>query len=1734
MSGRRRVALTVGAVAALALAIVLARHPIVSFTLQRVLSVATGYDVRFRDEHLGWSHGAFFNVHVAKNGDPVLEADRIDVDYALRDIFPGGRHRYGFASVAVQRPTLTLLRHRDGSFNFNRGGTSSSPPQETKHAATPLLFTVRLTNGTIRLLDTDPLQPDLAAQSIVNVTIDASVESDGRTTARVDGTFIGRRRQAARVEGWPLRIRSAIDYPRGFAIHRITAAALPLRGALGFFLHTPVARFDDGVVRNVNVFAYALDINSGRPFSYRLGGSADLDGGQLAAAALERPVRDLHGHVTMFDDGFTTLAIAGQVAGIPMRARGGLYDLAAPKFRFGITGDGSLTQLRTLFAFARTRPISGPAHLEALIGGSVDSPMIRTYFASSRFIYDTIAVDRVRGIADYAESQVAIRGFTADYGPLHAAFDGAIQIGARDTPMQFFVRANGPGDALPYVQRLLAGDAFDGAAIVAGTANTGFHVGGMIEANGPSGGGAGFIAVDERGRGEFGPFIFERNDGSSLAGGLRLERPLSESAGWVDVHGYRLDIPEHDALLPGALIPGFPPFGGRLDAQLVGGGTPLVFGLAGHFHVTGARYDRYSLGTVQGDLAGTLNDMRLRHVAMAGPLGGFRGDGAFAGQTFAVSGDYDGSLEQLAPLTGDLDAHGRIQAPVAALIGPQIFVQTTGAVLRGASVRGIALDRASGTLAIGARGVRILAADADLEGARAVVTGEGDGSVAISAPNVPARALRGAGLPLDRGRISVYGVGDPNTPRFAGTVNLGAGSFRGYPIAGWADLAFQGRTLAVDDGIAALGTTYGRIGGQVNDVGGTAFRYDLNASIPSGDAATLVHDLRLPVRNVEASFDARFRVAGTAAAPLVDGTVNAPEGAYNGLPFRAASGQVSIALPALRIDAGRVTVGSTVAAFSAALGPGSVGFTASSRAANLADFDDFFDEGDMLAGSGPIALTFSAGGRAAQSTGNLDLHGVRLRRYPLGDVTSRWSTAGGRIAGTLASTGSAGALTLRGTVTPGVGSPLAVLTGAGYDAQVTIAGLDLGTWVNSAGISMPVGGKLDGTARLSGRYPDLALDGSLALSGGTIGPYPFESASLKARIAGRKIAVDAASADFGFATFTGSGTFGLARSDPLALRIHVAIPDVGAADRRLEPRRPLDVAGALDADATVSGTYAAPRINAGFDLENARCGTFSVPHVIGDLSSDLHSLVLNSAEFAFTSGTATLAGSLPISLSPLGIGPASAPISLTADIHEIALAPFAPFVPGKGTRLGGTVDGHLALEGTPASPRLLGTATLADGSYVSSIESSPIQHVTASLNFNGTSVALQALHADVGKGALDGSGQLVLPFPNAPKSGYAASLTAHGAQLNFPSYGGGQLDGTLQIASGPTLPTLSGNLTLTNTTIPFATIFRSAAGSEPGSASPFNLAFDLHATAGKNVRVKSSIIDVGATGEIDLSGTLLSPRLAGELTATRGGIFSTYNRAFRIENATVRFDPNQGIVPDLDLEAVAHVTNPDPDPDRNAIGSADIRVHVQGPADAYTITYSSQPPYSQAQIVGLLVDATLLGAVNFNTPLVGGVLRGAPGESNVLLPPGVTPYQTGSYGFSQEAFSLLNTQLTQHFLGPLENAFGGLLGLTDFGITLDYGGRLGYSARQQLPGKKNIAISLGQILSYPSRTEFGFEARPDATTSLDFTYFQQEAPPAYTLSGYGSETTPGGTVLQGIEPLSNRQGFRITLTRRYP
>jgi hypothetical protein len=1752
----RRAVIVAAAVAVLfVVVLVAARHVIARAVLQSALSGATGYQVSIGSQALGTHHAALFDVHVVKNGDPVLDAQRVDVEYALRDIFPGGQHRYGFAAISIQKPVLTITRHADGTLTFNRtGGTSGAAPAPTRKAAAPYYFTVRVRDGVIRLIDMAPLQPDLANQSIENVSIDASVKSDARTTAKLAGVLIARRSPGAPVARYPLAERTVIDVQRGIALNGITAKQLPLRGALGFFIHSKAVRFDDGVLDDVDARYYALAPKPGDEFAYRLGGHADLREGRIFIGALAHPMRGVTAPLLITDEMLAANTIDGTLNGIAVHGRGAMFDLfSAPAFRMALAANGDLHDLRALFSFSAKMPLRGGAHFETVLEDKMAQPLIRTYLRGAHVSYARFPVDALDGVADYHDNAVVIDGLQGRYGTANVALGGRVLFNDAGDDVWIALNARGPGAALPYAS-VLAPDA-DVVATVLLTQPPGdaFSARGTVGAVGPTTG-AGTFAVDTHGVGEFGPFEFARPNGESLAGGFELQRPISQSAGWLHARGFRLADVRKAPMLPGAQIAGLPPISGVIDGDFAGGGTPDAFGLAGALSGRDLRYGPYALGSGSVRLGGSLTDVRLSEINLDGPMGRFSGAGAYDGGLFALEGRYDGRLEQLRAFTSDASARGPVHGPVRATIAQnRIVVQSTGAELAGASVRGVAVDRIAGTLAVEGKTLRIVAADGTVGGSP-VVAADAGGAFLVSAPGIPVAALRGAGLPLQGGTLALYGLADirGHAPSFDGLVALDGGVAAGYPISGGADLVLADGTASIRNGVGALGATYGTFDGRVGGIGTTgagALAYDLNARVPIGDVGEVRRALRMPVKYLDGSFSAQVRVRGSGAHPRIAGDVAVPEGSYNGLAFRDARAAVAITPSSLAASNGVLTVGSTRAQVDAGLSVARRAFSVDVRSAdaNLADFDDYFDEGETLAGHGRVALMFANDGAATRTSGNVDVRDLRYRRFAFGDTAATWSQRGGSIAAALNVRGAHGALRANGSVVAAAGDPVRAFERATYRANVQAQRVDLATWLPPFGITAPVLGQVDANGSVAGRWPRLGISGDASLANGSLFGYKVVAGTAHARSDGARITVSNTALDLGFARFEASGAVGFTTAEPLALGVHVQSPDVAKALAAMFPKGPrYDVGGALQADARISGTLTKPRAVMGFELTGARYMSLAVARVLGSVGYDGKTLQVNDAEATFAKGTVVATGQLPLGLQPLGVTRDKG-MSFQVTIAGLDLAPFAPFVPGPQTKLGGTLDGRLAIEGTVGAPRVVGNAALKNGSYVSGLDRAPIAGANAQLNFLGTSVALQALHANVGGGTLDGSGQFDLPFPGARTGNYALALTAHGARVDSPQYGRGTLDGALQLGSGTQIPVLSGQVALTNASIPILSIYRNASGGAAGGgaanarALPFNMGFNVVAQAGKNVRVQatSPFIDVGATGTLDLTGTLASPKLAGVLTATPGGIFSTYNRAFRVQQATVAFNPANGVLPYIDLRAYAHVTNPDPDPTRNAVGSADITVSVSGPADELAngtgsaITYASNPPYSQEQIIGLLLDASLFGAVNFGQQANGTTLRGAPGESNPLLPPGVTPYQAGVINFNQEAFSVLNGQLTQRFLSPIERALTGRFGLTDFELTVDYGGGIGYNALKQI-GKRDVYASFGQTLSTPVRTALGFTARPDATTSVQFSYFAQNGSPAITANGNGSQTTVSTQRLKGIQPVGNRQGFTFSIVRKYP
>ena len=1710
------------------------RAPLLRASIAAVIDLASGYQVSFNELALGRGGATLRGVHLSHAGEAVLDADLARVRYRLRDLLPGGAHRYGLLSVELDRPRLQLLRHTDGSFNVSGSAASEGGPRApaSSAAGTPLAFTAAVRDGSVVIVDPNRRLPIARRIEIDDLNGSATVNSAARTSYRFSGSL-------GSVAAQPFSASGRID-PSGYAIHRIVARAVAVAPIADYFINTRSAEVLAGTAHDLDVRVYSFGPGDDGNATYHIAGSGLLANGSIHLPGFAVPATAMSGRIDVSDDALLAPQLTARLGPLSVRVAGGLYDREAPAFRLGIlAAHAPLENARMLFRFSHRLPLSGDAQLSTLLESAVGAPLVATNVAAPYPAYGAFPIARVSGRAIYYAGAVDVVGAAGNYGGLDVTANGAVDLGDV-IHTQLVVDARGPAARIPYAAQVAPRATLHATALLAGDAL-------RIDARGVadgSGGGttlAGLLHVDPDGEGAFGPLAVSRADGGEAEGTFFLDRRASRSGFWLSAHDYPIARLPNDPRLPGiSLAP--PIFGARVDGTLAGIGPPSDFRIAGVLRARGLETEGVRIDEVSGTLAGRFANLRLGGVAARGPWGTFRGTGAYLGNTLALAGNYRGSFARLRGFTGDLGASGSIDGPVALLISPErMVVQARGDATRGATVRGVPVDHLSGTLGVSQRVVRVYSATARVAGGTFAAAGYVDArrGVGVSVAGADASRLREI-APLGAGRIDAIGSfrSLAKATRFDGGLAVGEATLDRLPLSANGDLTLAGSRLNVSATDAVIGPAFGALDGSLAGLGSHNPRYDLGVHLAALRLAPFARAVAPERRDITGTLDGDMRVRGTAAALSVSGNIEMPEGTVNGLAFRDLASGFALTPGGVSVSRGRVIVGTTVTNFSGAVAGADAAFRVDAAAADLADFNDLFDAGDTLGGSGRVGARFLKNGESVRTSADIAIAGLHYRRFDLGDATARWTSRGRDVTGNVAFGGTSGTLTVSGTVALAPRAPLMKLVERSrFNGTAQLRGLDLGVWLPALGYQLPVDGRVDADATIGGGLENPLLRTTASLVGGSLGRFPVDRLELAATSTLRRTTITSVSIDLPEVSLSGSGSFGPAATDPVTFGMHFKSANVGAiAARMLGAKTPLT--GAAELDLKVDGTRAHPRVAGGFDLENATLHGVAIPQALGEFSIAGRDVVLSDAEIAFAKGTLYLAGSVPLQIAPFGFGPAAAPITLDLNAKGIDLSNFTPLLPADST-LQGAVDGHVAIGGTAGNPRLDGSLELAGGQFRAPFETVPLQNVAAKLGFAGNAATLESLQATAGGGSLAASGNVRFANLVRPSTDAAYHFEARATHLGLalPDYGTGTVDGTLTLTHIPqTLPRLVGNLALNDSAIPFSALllFGGATGGGFDAAAPTaaaaavspdsEIALDLELAAQRNVRVHSANVDIGARGDLHVSGTRSSPALTGEFDST-GGTLAYFNTVFRLIEGKVTFEPDLGVIPNLDARAVTHVLNPDPNTIRNLSGSADVTLDVHGPVTNLTIALSSDPAYERQQILGLLLNAPALGASNLFGRTDQPTLYGTTAAN---LPPGaVSRAPNGEFSVAQEAFGIANAQFTRTLLAPIESTVAEAVGLTNIDVNVDYAGNVGLTARKIL-GKKVNAI-YGTTFGYPYRQTFGFEIKPNASTAAQVTVFQ-------TLGAYGlnsltptSFLSPSNLKLQEAEPSQGTAGFSLSL-----
>lgn len=1722
-------------------ALVVWHHAVARFAVASIVGLTTGYHVQIGHMRLGRDHGAFIDTHVTRGGEPVLDAQRIDLYYHLRDLLPGSKHRFGLVGITIDHPLLTIVHHEDGTYNVKPpGGAAAGTPGRPD--TIPLAFYARIRDGEAVLIDQHRFYADARVQRIHHIDAAISVNTAQRTHYTVAGAFVGTKDE-------PFSASGAIDYRKGYAIHRVRAAAIPITTIGNYLIDSPAARILGGTARQFHATIYALGIEPNGPIAYHVMASAVVSHGRIFVRGLALPIDDISGKLRIFDGGLAAKRLDARIAGIPITVAGAIFNFSDPQFRLGLTGSGDLSQLRRALAFSATQPVRGRARVDALVEGPISDPLLLFGFRARRAYYQDLPLDGAHGVVALYRGAVAIVPLQARYSGIALTARGRLTLG---DPVRSELAVNyaGASARVPYLGAVLADQELGGEALLAGS-GTALGVRGYVESLARPHNLSGFFHIAADGSGSVGPVSLIASNGGRLEGAYAIDRPHDTSAFWVTATDVRVNQPQPVGFA-GLMPPPLPSMRGTiLDASVAGSGSAKTLTLGGRLVATGATIDGVPFENLSANFAGPLEDVGMGLVHADGPWGRFDGSGSFAPGSLIARGTYAGTLDELRPFTGDIRGHGAVSGPAAiAFDGNRVIVQAQGAQLQGATVSGVPVRSFSGTLAVENGVLRVYAARAaaaggDVVAAGTYTAGSSHPPLALAAVHLDGAQLRGLGVPLQGGEVSAVGTVRPGgaVPAFRGAVVVRDGRSQGYAVAGTAQIGVAGDRLDVRDGVAALGGTYGIVNGSVGALSSGAPAYDLTANVPAGDIARAADTLRVPTFGTLGSFAADVLIGGHGTDPSVSGAVGVPVGEINGMGIAEAGAQVFADRGGLIASDGHVLVGSTLAAFSATALRGVRAFDVRARRATLSDFNDYFDTGDTLAGTGYLDLSYAQRASATYTSGKVDVAGFRYRQLPIGNTRAHWRSSRNLVRGGLSVGGTQGLLHASGSIAlrPAADLP-GLLRRSRYDLSATLQNLDLSTWLPALGFpTLPLTGRVDGDAHVQGAYPHLRVGGSATILGGTLGPVPLERASVRARAVGDRVDVTSLALSVPALDANGSGSFGLSAGAPIAFNVHARTTDVREVIAELT-KRSVDVTGTYESSVQIGGTPRAPTFSAGLEASAASIDGVQIPSFVGSLALSGRDVLLRNAELQLGKGQVTLAGTLPLQLQPFAVGPSNAPIALDLFARGVDAAAFAPLL-GNHTQLGGTLDGEVGVSGSVADPRVFGRMTLAGGRYSSDLERVPIAQTVATVTFEGTTASLDRFHASLGRGSLDASGRL--GFDGAVPSGalaYAFSARARSAQLDFPAFGSGTLDADLKLVRRPPqLALLSGKAKVVDATIPFSAFLRASQSSGGGASAagpPFNLAFDLGITAGRNVSVRSGGVaaglDISGRGAVQLAGTLRHPTLAGRFDST-GGTLTYVDHAFKVQQGSVSFSPQDGVIPEIHAVGVTHVVNPDPNQARNPTGAADITIKVDGPLTSPSVAFSSNPPgYTRDEIVALLLPfGGFVGAVQFTDTgqiLPPGQLNGAPVAPTGALLPGVfVRRDNGTLTIGQEAFNILNTQFTSGLLAPLENVLGSSLGLSDVNLTLDYSGNIGVNFRRILA--RDFYAVYATTLGVPIRQTFGFQYQPNEFTALQFSYFLQQGPQSLFVSpGRVFSTNARATAGQPIQGLS---GFTFTFQRLF-
>jgi translocation and assembly module TamB len=278
------------------------------------------------------------------------------------------------------------------------------------------------------------------------------------------------------------------------------------------------------------------------------------------------------------------------------------------------------------------------------------------------------------------------------------------------------------------------------------------------------------------------------------------------------------------------------------------------------------------------------------------------------------------------------------------------------------------------------------------------------------------------------------------------------------------------------------------------------------------------------------------------------------------------------------------------------------------------------------------------------------------------------------------------------------------------------------------------------------------------------------------------------------------------------------------------------------------------------------------------------------------------------------------------------------------------------LTGTASAPAAEGKVDLRDGSVAMKSLGLELDRLALAAEFDEKQFILHSASGRTAKGHLSAKG--ALPLSGDSAAGVELEGEVTGLEFRTPEAMRFAGDAKLALRGTMKRPVLKGHLLVREGSIPVPEkrdkeVIKipaddpwlkgsAVAGRQSPIGAKLPVDLDLTVDIPRNLWLRNREVNVEIGGDLQLTSPEGALRVTGDLE-TRQGSVRMLNRRFSVLKGTVSFYGEQTLKPMIDLRA------------ETVVQSTTVQIHLTGPIEEPKLEFSSEPSYSEGDIVSLLL-----------------------------------------------------------------------------------------------------------------------------------------------------------------------------------